>query len=110
MAPGLPPYQIAKKGTPMEQLQVFDPTYQPQEQAITFSPRPDSLRNRRIGLVDNTKFNSDKLLIKIATILEQQYGATSHLLRRKRRSSIPDEEIINEFADTCDVVIAGVGD
>jgi hypothetical protein len=94
----------------MEELQVFDPTYQPKEQVITFSPRPDSLRNRRIGLVDNTKFNSDKLLIKIATILEQEYGAKSHILRRKRRASVPDEEIFNEFAATCDVVIAGIGD
>lgn len=94
----------------MDELHVFDPSFQPQEQAITFSPRPDSFRNRRIGLVDNTKFNSDTLLVKIATLLEQEYGAKSHILRRKRRSSIPDEEIINEFAETCDVVIAGVGD
>ena len=94
----------------MEKLQVFDPTYQPKEQAITLSPRPDSLRGCRIGLVDNTKFNSDKLLTKIAAILEQEYSAKSHILRRKRRSSVPDEEILNEFAATCDVVIAGVGD
>jgi len=94
----------------MEKLQVFDPTYQPVEQTITFIPRPDSLRNLRIGLVDNTKFNSDKLLTKIATMLEQEYGAKGHLIRRKRRAGIPDEEIFEEFATTCDVVIAGVGD
>lgn len=94
----------------MEQLQVFDPTYQPKEQAIAFTPRPDSLRNRRIGLVDNTKFNSDKLLLRIATILEQEYGAKSHVLRSKCRVSIPDDEIIKEFAASCDAVIAGVGD
>jgi len=94
----------------MEELQLYDPTYQPQQQAITFSPRPDSLRGCRIGLVDNTKFNSDKLLTRIATILEHEYGAKSYIIRRKRRTSVPDEEIINEFAANCDVVIAGVGD
>jgi hypothetical protein len=94
----------------MEQLQVFDPTYQPKEQTIAFAPRPDSLRNRRIGLVDNTKFNSDKLLLKIAEILERDYGAKGHVLRSKRKVSIPDEEIIKQFAADCDLVIAGIGD
>ena len=94
----------------MEQLQVFGPTYEPKEQVFAFTPRPDSLRNLRIGLVDNTKFNSDKLLLKIATILEQEYGAKSHVLRSKRRVSIPDDEIIEEFTAGCDVVIAGIGD
>ena len=94
----------------MEQLQVFDPTYQPQEKAMTFAPGLDSLRDRRIGLVDNTKFNSGKLLLKIATILEQEYGSRSHILRTKHKTSIPDEEIIKEFTAACDVVIAGIGD
>ena len=61
--------------------------------------------------MENTKFNSDKLLLKIAAILEQEYGAQSHIIRSKRNSSVPaHEEIIKEFTASCDVVVAGVGD
>ncbi|RMF83054.1 MAG: hypothetical protein D6736_22190 [Nitrospinota bacterium] len=95
----------------MEKLQIFDPTLEAPERPFSFAPRPESLRNLRIGLVDNTKFNSDKLLLKIATILEQEYGAQGHIIRRKHNSSVPaHEEIIKEYTANCDVVIAGIGD
>jgi len=95
----------------MRKLKVFDPTIQRKEEKIDFVPRPTSLQNLRIGLVDNTKFNSDKLLLKIAAILEKEYGAQNHILRRKHSSGVPaHKEIIDEFVANCDIVIAGVGD
>lgn len=95
----------------MSKLQVFDPTTEAKEQAIAFVPRPDSLRNLRIGLVENTKFNSDKLLLKIAAVLEQEHGAASHIIRSKKNSSVPaHDEIIDAFTANCDVIVAGVGD
>lgn len=64
-----------------------------------------------MGLVENTKFNSDKLLLKIAAILEKDYGASGHIMRRKRSAGVPaHEEIIQEIAARCDVVVAGIGD
>ncbi len=95
----------------MEKLQMFDPTAQVKVQAISFAPRPESLRGVRIGLVENTKFNSAKLLLKIAAILEKEHGAKSHIIRSKRNSSVPvHQEIIDEFVAKCDVVISGIGD
>ncbi len=95
----------------MGKLKVFDPTTEAKEKAFPFVPRPESLRNLHIGLVENTKFNSDKLLLKIAAILEQDYGAKSHVIRRKRNAGVPaHDEIINEFVANCDVVVAGIGD
>jgi hypothetical protein len=50
-------------------------------------------------------------LLKIAAILEQEYGAQSHIIRSKRHSSVPAHaEIIKEFTASCDDVVAGVGD
>ena len=95
----------------MAKIQIFDPTAEAKEQALAFVPRPESLRNVRIGLVENTKYNSDTLLLKIAAILEQEYGASSHILTRKHNSGVPaHQEIIDEIKTNCDVVIAGVGD
>jgi len=95
----------------MEKLPIFDPTAQVRVQAISFPPRPKSLRGVRIGLVENTKFNSDKLLLKIATILENENGAKSHIIRSKSNAGVPvHQEIIDEFVSNCDVVISGIGD
>jgi hypothetical protein len=95
----------------MSKWDVFDPTTEAKVQTIAFVPRPDSLRNLRIGLVENTKFNSDRLLLKIAAMLETDYGAQSHVLRSKRNSSVPaHEEILKDLTANCDIVIAGVGD
>jgi len=95
----------------MENLPIFDPTVPPKEVKVVFAPRPESLRNLRIGLVGNTKYNSDTLLLKIAAILEKEHGAKSHRIRNKRNAGVPaDEDVIKEFRDQCDIVIAGIGD
>ena len=95
----------------MEKFKIFDPTTAVKEQTIAFVPRPASLRNLRIGFVENTKFNSDTLLLKIAALLEKEYGAQSHIMRRKRTSGSPvDQEVLAEFTTQCDVAVAGVGD
>ena len=92
-------------------IQVFDPTTQAKEQPIAFVSRPESLRNLRIGLVENTKYNSDKLLLRIAALLEKEYGAQSHIMRSKHSSGVPaHQEIIDEYRANCDVVVAGIGD
>ncbi len=95
----------------MEKLQMFDPTAQVKVEAVSFAPRPETLRGLRLGLVENTKFNSDKILLRIAAILEKEHGAKSHILRSKRNASVPvHQEIIDDLVANCDVVISGVGD
>jgi hypothetical protein len=95
----------------MEHLPIFDPTVFLNEVKIVFAPRPESLHNLQIGLVGNTKYNSEKLLLKIATILEREHGAKSHRIHNKRNPAVPaDPDIIQEFRDQCDVVVAGIGD
>lgn len=95
----------------MEKFMIFDPTFEVKPQTIDFVPRPSTLNNLKIGLVENTKFNSDTLLVKIANILEREHGAHSHIMRSKRTSGSPvDQEVLDEFAAQCDVAIAGIGD
>lgn len=90
---------------------IFDPTTTPKEQPLHYASRPATLQGKRVGLVDNTKFNSDKLLLKIGKILEEEYGVQGMLIRRKRTSGVPaHDEILNELSAECDVMIAGVGD
>ena len=46
----------------MAGFEILDPTVEPRRQPLTYVPRPDSLKGKRVGLVENTKFNSDRLL------------------------------------------------
>jgi hypothetical protein len=95
----------------MDGLRIFDPTVQPKEEKISFAPRPGSLKGLRVGLVENTKHNSDRLLRKVAEILEREHGARSHVMRSKHNASVPaHEELLKELASQCDVVVAGIGD
>ena len=95
----------------MAGLEILDPTVEPRQQPLTYVPRPDSLKGKRIGLVENTKFNSDRLLLKIGEVLKREYGAAETRMWRKHNSSVPArEEIIDEAKRGVDVVVAGIGD
>jgi len=92
-------------------VQIYDPTTEVRGRRIAYAPRPKSLEGVRIGLVDNTKHNSDQLLLRIAGLLEREHGAKAHVIRRKKSSgAAPHEEIVEEYKAGCDVVVAGVGD
>jgi len=95
----------------MMTVQIYDPTIEAKSRRIDFVPRPKSLAGLRVGLVDNSKFNSDQVLERVGKLLERDYGVTSHVMRRKVTAGIPaSPAIIAEFKANCDIVVAGVGD
>jgi hypothetical protein len=92
-------------------VQILDPTTEVAGRRIAYAPRPKSLKGLRVGLIDNTKHNSDQLLLRIAGILESEHGSKAHIIRRKKSSgAAPHAEIIEEYKANCDVIVAGVGD
>jgi hypothetical protein len=92
-------------------MQIYEPTLGTSGRKVNFVPRPKSLAGLRIGLVDNTKHNSDQLLLRIAAQLEARHGAKTHIIRKKKSAgAAPHAEIVEEFKAHCDVIVAGVGD
>lgn len=92
-------------------IQLLDPTTEAVAHPIAWAPRPASLEGRRVALIENTKFNSDRLLQKIGDLLVRDYGAASARMWRKRNASVPAHaEIIEEVRTTSDVMVAGIGD
>ena len=92
-------------------LQILDPTTEVNPRRIAYAPRPGTLEGLRIGLVDNTKHNSDQLLLRIAGLLERDHGAKTHIIRKKKNASTsPHAELIEEYKAKCDVIVAGIGD
>jgi len=92
-------------------IELLDPTVEAVTHTIAYAPRPHSIQGKRIGLIENTKFNSDRLLMKIGEILKSEYGASETRMWRKHNSSVPAHEaIVEELRATCDAMVAGIGD
>jgi hypothetical protein len=92
-------------------IELLDPRVETKTQPIAYVDRPRSLEGKRVGLVENTKFNSDRLLAKIGDVLKSEYGAAEWRMFRKHNASVPaHDEIIQEIRKTCDVMVAGIGD
>ncbi|HET9922535.1 MAG TPA: hypothetical protein VFS98_00270 [Methylomirabilota bacterium] len=92
-------------------MKLFDPTSKPVERAIKLAPRPASPRGLRLGLVDNTKFNSDTLLNKLAARLAARHHMTVSATNRKRSPSHEiDEAGVAALRAQTDLVISGIGD
>ena len=92
-------------------IELLDPTTEAVAQSIAYAGRPASLEGKRVALIENTKFNSDKLLQKIGEILKAEYGVREARMWRKKNASVPaHEEIIAEVKKTSDVMVAGIGD
>ena len=92
-------------------IDIFDPTTAHGREPIAYAPRPAKLDGLRVGLVENTKFNSDKLLLKIAERLKARYGMRMVKMARKKSSgsAVYDHDIA-EFKTKADWVLAGIGD
>ena len=92
-------------------IELLDPTTEAAAQSVAYAARPDTLAGKRVALIENTKFNSDKLLLKIGELLKQEYGVAEAKLYHKRNASVPaHEEIIADIKKSCDLVVAGIGD
>jgi len=73
------------------------------------APRNGSLKNRVLGIIDNSKPNTDLFLNEALEVLRKNY-AWSEILRLKKTSGAVPAPFTPEFFDRCDVVINGVGD
>ncbi len=92
-------------------MKLFDPTSKPVERAVDLAPRPATLEGLRLGLVDNSKFNSDTLLTKLADRLARRHGVRVTLTSRKRTPSHEiDEAAVKALRAQADLVVSGIGD
>ena len=95
----------------MQKLVLVTPVNEADTAESTYAPRVTDLRGKRVGLLDNSKNNANKLLDAMAVILHEQYGCIDSVRHRKPSASKPvAPEVIEELKKTCDVVIVGVGD
>jgi len=92
-------------------MDLFDPTVSQESEAFDLAPRPASLEGLKVGLVENTKFNSETILRKIAERLDERHRIKMvHLDHKQSSSHSVTDAGIAEFKAKADLVVAGVGD
>ena len=91
-------------------LTVLLPTDDDPRERIAAAPRLDSFRGKRIGCLNNTKDNVDRLFAGIQSRLESAYPVGRVVHRSKAHfSSRAPRELLEELHRECDAVITAAG-
>jgi hypothetical protein len=91
---------------------ILDPTGQPERaRTATLTPRVRDLAGLRLGLLENGKPNAVLVLQTLAAQLRAQHHLGEVSTYAKSYFGTPvEEDRAQEIAQSCDAVIAGVGD
>lgn len=94
----------------IEALGLVDPTdAKPQQRRA--APPLETLRGKRMGLLDNRKGGADVLLERVREVLVEQHGAVECLYRVKfGYSYLAEPATLDEMARGCDFLVTAVGD
>ena len=88
---------------------VLDPTLEIETHHRERAHRPAEIHI--VGLLDNGKNNSDKVLKKVGQMLEAQYPDVQINYYRKPGAYRPaPDALLDQVAAECDVAIVGIGD
>jgi hypothetical protein len=92
-------------------LPLYDPRGVVEASPLTAAPRVKALKGLRLGLLDNTKWNANKLLRGVRDRLAAQHGFSAVNYYRKESFSLAAAPaLIREIAANNDVVITAIGD
>lgn len=92
-------------------IKLLDPSSEDVPEEHGLAVRLRSLAGATIGLVDNTKRNSDLFLRTVADELQQRYGVSQAVYIRKANASTPAPPVLlEEVASQCDAVVHAVAD
>ena len=73
--------------------------------------RPSDLNGKTLGLLENHKTNSDKVLHELGNLLKEKYDILDVVYLSKHNASLPTKpDTIQQMLDKVDVLITGVGD
>jgi hypothetical protein len=90
-------------------IRLYDPTAEPRATDAKLAPRLEALTGKRIGILDNGKANAGILMLAVAKVLQERYGAGEIVKRNKPVAGPPAPEIL-EALSQCDFALVGSAD
>jgi hypothetical protein len=90
---------------------VFDPRGVVETEPLALAARVAELKGLRLGVLDNTKWNANRLLRKSAARLQQEFAlGTVNYYRKESFSKEADAALIETIAAENDIVLTAIGD
>jgi hypothetical protein len=90
---------------------VFDPRGIVEAEPVSPAPRVLELAGLRLGVLDNTKWNANRLLRKtVARLGEETRFAAVNYYRKESFSKDADPALIEQIAAENDIVLTAIGD
>ena len=90
---------------------VFDPRGQVEAERVASAPRVAALDGKRLGILDNTKWNANRLLRKTAARLGERHRfAAVNYYRKESFSKTADPALLAAIAADNDIVLTAIGD
>jgi len=97
--------------TPRDEIELLDPIERPTPVPTGLAPRLPTLTGTTIGLLENSKTNSDRLLDHIAETLQREFGVAEVVRKSKRSASFPaPDAVYDELTARAHAVVTGIGD
>jgi hypothetical protein len=90
-------------------MKLYDPTAEPRAINAQLAPRLSSLQGKRIGILDNGKANAGTLMLAVAKVLQERYGASEIIKREKPVAGPPRPEVLDALAQA-DLAVVGSAD
>ena len=73
--------------------------------------RPDTLSGKTLGLLENSKANSDKVLHELGQMLREKYDLKDIVYFGKHLASLPTKpDVVQDMLNKVDILITGIGD
>ncbi len=89
----------------------FDPRGAVETEPLALAARTGSLDGLRLGVLDNTKWNANRLLRKTVTKLKDEFSfAAVNYYRKESFSKDADPALIETIAANNDIVLTAIGD
>ena len=90
-------------------IRLYDPTAEPRATEARLAPRLTTLAGKRIGILDNGKANAGVLMLAVAKVLQERFGAGEVVKRNKPVAGPPLPEVL-EALSQCDLALVGSAD
>ena len=93
-------------------VEIFDPCGTVDTDSQPLADRKQELAGLRLGILDNSKWNANKLLRGAAAALSDQidFAAVNYYVKTHGFSTDAPAEMIRQIADECDIVLTAIGD
>ncbi|MGC2200374.1 MAG: hypothetical protein WA633_09555 [Stellaceae bacterium] len=89
----------------------FDPRGVVEIEPLARAARPAGLNALRLGVLDNAKWNANRLLRKAAAQLQERLSLSAvNYYRKESFSKEADPALIDAIADANDIVVTAIGD